>query len=108
LGADIWNLSPGGYPEDGTDSKSGSFGGLVFATFSPPQRNIRHQTVPRDARQGLTPIRNAFRHFSIFNLSRRTTIQRPIFFDSNCSGSSRKRFVLCAFTRRAGFPVIQC
>ena len=53
------NLLPNGFPENGTDSKSESFGGLVFAMHSLPQCSIVNAEInPRDSRQGLTPAKD--------------------------------------------------
>jgi hypothetical protein len=107
LGADLWNSYPNGFPEDETDSKSESFGGLVFAMYFPPQCIINTEINSQHSRKGLMPTRNTFStfvHFLSFkNLQNsfsqlfRQQMQRP------CSDKK----VFCILTRHDGFHAVQ-
>jgi hypothetical protein len=101
----LQNSLPNGFPENRTDSKSESFGGLVFAKYFSPQRSIVNvETNPRDSRQGLTPAKDIFKHFQFFKKHQRSFFQ---FFRQQLHRLRSVTIVFCVFTRRAGFDVIQ-
>jgi hypothetical protein len=97
---------PNGFPEDGTDSKSESFGGLVFAMYFPPHIT-NAEIIPRDSRQGLTPTTNTFPMFNHFQSFKKYKNSISQFFQRQLHRLCPDTIVFCVLTRRAGFPVIQ-
>jgi len=106
LGADVWDFLPHVHPEDGTDSKSGSFGGLVFAAYFPTQRITHTRIISLDTRPGSASINNTFparEHFQLF----KTKNLIPQFFRQQLYRLYTGPVVLCVFTRHAGCEIIR-
>jgi hypothetical protein len=107
LGADFWNSYPNGFPEDGTDSKSESFGGLVFAMYFPPQYIINTEINSQHSRKGLMPTSNIFSTFVHFQSFKNLPNSFSQLFRQQMRWPCSDKNVFFILTRLAGCDVIQ-
>jgi len=69
LEAESWNACPSGFPEKGTETTSGSFGGLVVAIVFALKRIARTQINPPNSQKDETPTHShllTVSHFPFF------------------------------------------
>jgi len=101
-------LLSNGFPEYGTDSKSESFGGPVFATNFPPQRSINTEINPREFRNGETPVNNTFAALNRFQSLIKTFINLiSQLFQQQLHRLYSDMIVFCVLIRCAGFQAIR-